>query len=511
MSGDGSKVDKPVHEVPDAKGAGGRATGQTAITYQTGWDPSSGAPAVLLTGVVYCWWLIIGGVFEILFGGMYLGGIQTAGFHVTTPVQSLVYVIAGVGMVSLAFGILRLQRWTYWAACLLSLVLAGIGVDSIVRWVNGSNITLETGFFAGLTVFFCLYNIYFLVSPGTRQALHFRLFEGSQFSAGMALCGLVLLMPSLAVTLYVNHINKHLSSPVLILVYTLGFVLMIMMAFMSLREQRWVWWAAWAWIVILLWLSTYVILSQLTAKNVDVEGIIFGGLDFLVVLTAVYYLVLDEVRKAVFRERPKHEVFSPRTLAGGVILALVAPAIYLLQGQFSELPVAYAVIGLVIGVVVGLLPGADPTNRIMGFVVGLFLAFASYVARGGLLPYTKVASAIVVMLMLLVITGITALFRSRTWFVAMLLGAGTLYALVEPLFTEGPSAYLAAAGLALGGILLSFGIGYAVSSLLELELVPYQPKDAPPEPALSTPPPGPSPAPAAARDDEQTQVKAGVR
>jgi len=494
----------------ETKTHGAAATnGQDAIVYQTGWDPSAGAPAVLLTAVVYCWWLIIGGVFEVLFGGMYLGGIQTAGFHVTTAVQSLVYVVAGVGMVTIAFGILRLQRWTYWAACLLSLVLAGIGVDSIVRWLNGTNITLETAFFAGLTVVFCLYNIYFLVSPGTRQVLHFRLFEGSQFSAGMALCGIVLLLPALSVTLYVNHINKHLSSPVLLLVYTLGFVLMIVMAFMGLKEQRWVWVGAWVWVAIVIWLSTYVILRQLTAKTVDVEGIVFSGLDYVVVVTVIYYLVLEDVRKAVFRDRQKHGLFSPRTLIAGVTLAVCALAIYLLEGQLSQLAVTYAVIGMVMGVVVALLPGADPTNRMLSFVVGTLLAFASYVARGGLLPYTKVASGIVVMLMLLIITGITALFRSRTWFVGMLLGAGIMYGLVEPLFTEGPSAYLAAAGLALAGTLLGFGVGYTVSSLFELELVPYKPTEAEPGPALASPPTGASSAPAAAgHADRQVEAAA---
>jgi hypothetical protein len=420
-----------------------------------------------------------------------------------------VYVVAGVGMVTIAFGILRLQRWTYWAACLLSLALAALSADSIVRWLNGTNITLETAFFAGLTIVFCLYNVYFLLTPGTRQALHFRLFEGSQFSAGMALCGLVLLMPALAVTLYVNHINKHLSSPVLLLGYTLIFVLMIVMAFMGLREQRWVWVGAWVWIAVLIWLSTYVILRQLTAKNVDVEGIIFSGVDYLVVVTAIYYLVLKEIREAVFRDRHKHGLFSPRTLTAGVTLAVCALAIYLLQGQLSKLAVTYAVIGMVMGVVVGLLPGADPTNRMMSFVVGVLLAFASYVARGGLLPYTNVSSAIVVMLMLLIITGITALFRSRTWFVGMLLGAGIMYALVEPLFTAGPSGYLAAAGLALAGILLGFGVGYTVSSLFELELVPYKPTEAEPEPALASPPTGPSSAPAAA-SHEARQVEAAA-
>jgi len=107
------------------------------------------------------------------------------------------------------------------------------------------------------------------------------------------------------------------------------------------------------------------------------------------------------------------------------------------------------------------------------------------VVRGGLLPYTKLSAAIIVTLMLLIITGITALVRSRTWFVAMLLGAGTMYGLAEPLFQAAPSGYLAAAGLALVGILLGFGVGYAVSSFLQLELVPTA-TEARSDPALAS-------------------------
>jgi len=130
------------------------------------------------------------------------------------------------------------------------------------------------------------------------------------------------------------------------------------------------------------------------------------------------------------------------------------------------------------------------------------------VVRGGLLPYTKLSAAIIVTLMLLIITGITALVRSRTWFVAMLLGAGTMYGLAEPLFQAAPSGYLAAAGLAFVGILLGFGVGYAVSSFLQLELVPYTATEA--DPGISSQTVGLSaPSGKAGRDDEHPRATDG--
>ena len=249
-----------------------------------------------------------------------------------------------------------------------------------------------------------------------------------------------------------------------------------------MKLQAWVWWADLIGVAILTGLSLYVIAHELThlirGKSVDIQGLIFGGVNLVFVAIVVYYLFLEDVRRTVLGASRKQPLFSPRTLIGGVSLAVLAVAIYLLEGDLWKLSIAYTVVGLAMGTVVGLLPGADPANRISGYFAGLLLAFASYVARGGLLPYTKVAAAIVVLLMLLAVTGITAVVRSRAWFVLMLLGVGTMYGLVELQFQEAPIAYLASAGAAFVGILLGFGVGFTVSELLQLDLVPYQPNPA---------------------------------
>lgn len=182
-------------------------------------------------------------------------------------------------------------------------------------------------------------------------------------------------------------------------------------------------------------------------------------------------------------------------IIGGLLLAVFALVIYLLPGELGTPAIAYTVFGLALGAIVGMLPGADPVARLMGFTLGLLLAFASYVVRGGYLPYTKWSSAVVVLLLLAIITGITVLFRSGTWFVSMLLGAGTLYGAVELQFQEAPSAYLASLALAFLSILLGFGIGYMVSAVLGLEVVPTSGAGAAPSDA--TPPPGGTGLPAA--------------
>ncbi len=464
-----------------ASDAGAR-TDLDPVTYEAGWDSTAGAEAALLGGIVYAWWLFIGGTFQILFGGMYLGSAQQAQLHVSTPWLDLFYVVTGVLMVTIGFGILRLERWVYWAGWLASLAYGAASVIEIVRWVQGTPIVAETVFFAGLNLLFLLYNVYFLLTADVRKLLHFGMFKGSPFSPGMALCGAALAVPALAATLFVNHIDKHLSDPTLALVYLLGSVLVIVMAFMAMKLRRWVWWADLAWAAILTGLSLYMIAHELThlirGNSVDTQGLIFGGVNLLFVAIVVYYLFLEDVRRTVLGSSRKEPLFSPRTLIGGLSIAVFAVVIYLLEGDLGKLSIAYTVVGLAMGAVVGLLPGADPANRISAYFAGLLLAFASYVARGGLLPYTKGSAALVVLLMLGVVTGITAVVRSRAWFVLMLLGVGTMYGLVELQFQAAPIAYFASAGLAFVGILLGFGVGFTISELLELELVPYKPNPA---------------------------------
>jgi len=162
------------------------------VTYEAGWDSTAGVQAVLLNAIVYAWWLFIGGTFEILFGGMYLGSTQQAQIHVSSPWASLFYVVVGVVMVILGFGILRLERWVYWAAWPFTLAYTAVSIIEIVRWVQGTPIVAETVFFAGLNLLFALYNVYLLTQADTRKSLRFGIFKGSPMSPGMAVCGIAL-------------------------------------------------------------------------------------------------------------------------------------------------------------------------------------------------------------------------------------------------------------------------------------------------------------------------------
>lgn len=481
-------------------------TGTNLAAYEAGWDYGAGAQAALLNGIVYVWWLFIGGSLQIMFGGMYLGTPQETDIHaLSTPWFSVFYAGMGAFMIVLGFGLLRLERWAWWGGLLGSTALGVVTVTEIVRWATGTPITLEVAFFALVDALFVLANIYLLSQ--TKQLLRFPIFKGSSFAPGLALVGVALGTFALSVTLVVTHIDKSLKTPALLLVYLLGFVLVIVMSFMGVKMRSWVWWADLAGAATLTGLSIWFIADQVAdGGNVDTEGIIVSVISLLfVAIVVLRALFLPEVRKAILGVDRKQPLFSPRTLIGGLSLAVLAPLIYLLSGDLGTLSIAYTVFGLTIGAIVGLLPGADPANRLSAYSVGLLLAFASYVVRGGLLPYTKNAAALVVLVMLLIVTGITAVVRSRAWFVLMLLGVGAMYGTVEPQFQLAPSGYLASAGLALAGVFLGFCLGFTVSNLLQLELVPYKPD---PGPAAQTTAgsSGPSSKPA----HDSTLAKAGA-
>lgn len=452
----------------------------------------AGQRTILLTFMTYFWGMALGGPCQILFGGYYFGSKQQADFHLSSTWLQLLYVLVGILMIEIALGILRLEAWVYWAAWLLTLVLAAVAILEIVRWATGAPVTLEVGVFACLNLLFVALNIQFGLQPGVRQTLRYPLFGGPGYSPPLVVCVVILALPSLAIAILVNHVDQHLSSPTLALVYVLTFALMILMAYGALWRQAWTWFMAWLWVAAVTALSVDVIVRRVTGSGVSVQGLVACIAAIVFVASAVFYLLLRDVRRAFIHAPSRGPLFYPAMLIGGLVLAVSALVIYLLPGELGTPAIAYTVLGLAIGAIVGLLPDADPVARLMGFTLGILLAFASYVVRGGFLPYTKWSSAGVVLVLLAIITGITALFRSSTWFVSMLLGAGILYGMVELQFQAAPSAYLASLALAVVSILFSFGIGYMISAVLGLKPVPASAtKAAPSDAALATQAAGP--------------------
>ncbi|MFG2825251.1 hypothetical protein ACGFX4_38220 [Kitasatospora sp. NPDC048365] len=397
-------------------------------------DGSAGASDSALLPVTGCvWWLFLAGALEILLGR-----------------ADLAHVGLGTSMVVAGFGLLRLERWAYWAGWAAVLGLAAVAFRT---WPNAVLAAL---------------GLCFLLHPGTRRAAHFPPFAGSPFSPGIALCALALGTPSLALAFVVEHYGRNPRDPAFLLGGLLCGALVTVTAFAGLGVRRWVWAGDLLWIAGLLGLSAFWFTL---ARYDDLQGLAFCGINLLFAAAACAALFQRGVRKPVFGARTKRGVFAPPVLVGGSVLAAAAAATYLLPGRLGAPVLAYTVFGLVTGTVVGLVPGANPAERIAAFSVGLLLAAASYVARGGLLPYTGQWSAVVVGVLFVLVTAVAAAVRSRAWFVLLLLGVGTVYGVTEPLFQAAPSTYLATLRAGATGIFLGFSLGFTASGLLGLELV----------------------------------------
>jgi hypothetical protein len=463
---------------------------------------TSQAPAAMAPGIVaqwmagllgimgYFWWLAVAGPLEILFGGLYLGSAQQADIHLPTAWLQVFYVLFGIALAAMAQGILRLERWTVWVGPLLALGLIGVSIYELVRWITGTPIAVYTGVFSILSILFALIGLYTIYS--SRKLAFNGVFESGWFSSDLTMFVAVLVLPALSLTVLVHYVDKHLSTQTSALFYVLTFVLMIVMAFAALKLQTWVWVAAWAWSAALTVLSVDAIYREAFGSGGSVEGLIVGIVCILFAANVVYYLVRADMRKAFLHGLRGEGLFAPRLLFLGLLLGVFALVIYLLPGWFGSLAIAYSVPGLAVGTVVALLPEVNPPTQMFGFLAGMLLAFASYVVRGAFLPYTNWSSALVVLLLFAAIVGITAILRSRAWFVLMLLGAGILYAISELQFRLAPSAYVVSA-VTMISILFGFGIGYVATTLLGLEVLTAPQPTAVPSDAAQVAPTGTPP------------------
>ena len=491
--------------VPESATSGIPESWIPLIESDTSQAPAAEAPAIvaqwmagLLSIMSYFWWMTLAATGQILFGGLYLGSAQQTDIHLPTAWLQVFYVLSGLLFAALAQGILRLERWVVWVAPFAAAGLIAISVYELVRWIAGTPIAVYTGIMAILCILFGLLGLYVSLSKSTRQLAFNGVFESGWFSPHLTMFGVVLVVPALTLTVLTHYVDNHLSTQVLALVYVLSFALMILMAYAALKLQTWVWVAAWAWSAALTVMSVDAIYREAFGSGGSVEGLIVGIAGILLVANVVYYFVRADMRKAFLHGLRGEGLFAPRLLFLGLVLGVFALVIYLLPGWFGSLAIAYSVPGLAVGTVVALLPEVNPVTQLMGFIMGLLLAFASYVVRGAFLPYTNWSSALVVLLLFAAIVGVTAILRSRAWFVSMLLGAGLLYAVSELPFRVAPSAYVVSA-VAMMAILFGFGMGYLATTVLGLEvLTAPEPTTAPSE---TVPVAGVAPAAAQTRGD----------
>src|SRR5438552_14578923 len=155
-----------------------------------------------------------------------------------------------------------------------------------------------------------------------------------------------------------------------------------------------------------------------------------------------------------------------RLFAAGALLAVLA-FLLIAFGDALGLDLSlYALFGLAIGVVLAALPGGTPITRVVGFLFGFAVAWVGYALRAGFLPDAAIGRAIGAVIVVIVLTTVAALLRSRVLFACEFLGAAALAGAYETTFNSFPTEFLSQSVVAATTILLASALGFLATTLL---------------------------------------------
>jgi hypothetical protein len=177
-----------------------------------------------------------------------------------------------------------------------------------------------------------------------------------------------------------------------------------------------------------------------------------------------------------------------RILAAGLALAALAGCLVAFGDTLGLDLQLYALFGLAIGASVGLATG-HPAVKAAGFLIGFVVGWGAYALRAAVLPDTSTGRAISAVLVVTVLTVVAAAWRSRSVFVAELLGLAALAGAYETTFNTLPSAFRSTSVIAATTVLFAAAFGYLLSQLIGA--APSDGDEAGPTPARPSPPPPP--------------------
>jgi hypothetical protein len=161
-----------------------------------------------------------------------------------------------------------------------------------------------------------------------------------------------------------------------------------------------------------------------------------------------------------------------RTLVAGGALALAAG---LLADQGSvlgaDLPHT-ALLGAALGAVLGLVPDSSVAGRTGSFLVGFGSAWIGYALRAGVFPDVPLGRALAAVIVVGVITAVSAATAARPPLWSGLVGAGALLGAYETTFVTTPTGFLSDSMTAATTVLVSAALGLLVATTVDGLLAP---------------------------------------
>lgn len=148
-----------------------------------------------------------------------------------------------------------------------------------------------------------------------------------------------------------------------------------------------------------------------------------------------------------------------RTLIGGAALAVAAVlAIYL--GDALNLGLPNPLLGVTIGGALALAPGEHKLGRLVGFLVGIVVAFGGYGLSAAMLPASTGGLAVWAVVVIVLATAFAALSFGRMPLWSVLLGIAGFVGAYDWTYDDKPYAFLDSSFDTLGTFLVTFGFGY---------------------------------------------------
>lgn len=152
-----------------------------------------------------------------------------------------------------------------------------------------------------------------------------------------------------------------------------------------------------------------------------------------------------------------------KSLLVGLMLAVAAVAVMGLSVLFDLEIESVVLLGAGVGAVTALVPDRAPATRLLGFVAGVLVALAGYVARAAVLPDVTSGRAVAVGLVIVSCVGVVVLSRDRLPLWAPLLGAGSFAGAYELVYAAAPPQVASTSLSTLTSLLVAVAVGFAAA------------------------------------------------
>ncbi|MEI6624356.1 MAG: hypothetical protein WCP28_20890 [Actinomycetes bacterium] len=156
-----------------------------------------------------------------------------------------------------------------------------------------------------------------------------------------------------------------------------------------------------------------------------------------------------------------------KNVVGGVLLAVLA-ALALWIGSALKLPFEAIVFTAGVGLVLGIVKVGSPIARVFSFLIGFVLAWVFFALQAAFLPQVLLSQIVSAVVVILLVTLLAVLTKSKMPLWASILGAATMVGAYQTAFGIAPQNFLSESIPAAGSALFGVALGLVVAGLVEL-------------------------------------------